>query len=382
MMSTKNMMTASNGDISEQLAQQVGDLAIMNNDLHTSFMVTTCANCGKEGSNLNICNKCKTTTYCNAACKKKHRSKHKKDCEMRVAELQEEELERERREAELHDEALFKQPPPAEDCPICMLPLPSLHTGLKYRSCCGKIICSGCIHAVAIRDGGVCLCPFCRTPTPTTEEMIEQNKKRMKLDDAGAIYEMGCCYADGICLPQDRVKALELWYRAAELGNTASHYNIGIAYLNGNGVERDEKKAIHYWELAAIGGHAMARHNLGVFEKRTGNMNRALKHFMISVGFGCTQSLENLKHMFMNGDATKEDYAKALRAHQAFLDEIKSPQRDEAATFGVGSVIKLQLHSNLKAKIDQRRKSNKNKNKRNSSDSNNVVPLGKSSSVS
>ena len=44
------------------------------------------------------------------------------------------------------------------------------------------------------------------------------------------------------------------------------------------------------------------------------------------------------------------------------------------------SVIKLRLHSNLKAKIDQRRKSNKNK--RNSSDSNNVVPLGKSSSVS
>ena len=33
----------------------------------------------------------------------------------------------------------------------------------------------------------------------------------------------------------------------------------------------------------------------------------------------------------MDGDAMKEDYAKALRVYQAYLVEIKSPQRDEAA---------------------------------------------------
>ena len=35
----------------------------------------------------------------------------------------------------------------------------------------------------------------------------------------------------------------------------------------------------------------------------------------------------------MKGDATKDDYGKALRAYQACLNEIKSPQRDEAAAF-------------------------------------------------
>lgn len=51
--------------------------------------VSVCANCGKSGSNnsMNTCNKCKMVKYCNAACKKKHRSKHKKQCERRVAEL-------------------------------------------------------------------------------------------------------------------------------------------------------------------------------------------------------------------------------------------------------------------------------------------------------
>ena len=121
------------------------------NKLSLKSDVSTCANCSKEVSNPNECNKCKAATYCNAACKKRHRSKHKKACEKRVAELHEEELERERRAAELHDEKLFKQPPPAEDCPICMLLLPSLGTGYKYRVCCGTIICSGCIHAVVLR---------------------------------------------------------------------------------------------------------------------------------------------------------------------------------------------------------------------------------------
>ena len=46
------------------------------------------------------------------------------------------------------DEELFKQPP-AEDCPICFLCLPSLGSGSKYMTCCGKQICSGCIYIYA-----------------------------------------------------------------------------------------------------------------------------------------------------------------------------------------------------------------------------------------
>ena len=264
---TNNKMAASNegesSSISKQLTQQIEDLSINTDDL-----LTICANCGKEGTNLNICNKCKEATYCNASCKKKHRSKHKHDCIKRVAELREEELERERRAAELHDIKLFKQPPPKEDCPICMLPLPSLESGLRYNSCCGKIVCSGCSHAVEKRDG-LGLCPFCRTPAPTDEEMIEQMKKRVKKNDADAIYNLGCCYAGGECgLLQNRAKALELWHQAVDLGHITSYYNIGNSYYTGNGVERDMKKAIHYYELAAMGGDVEARYNIGCSERR------------------------------------------------------------------------------------------------------------------
>ena len=284
-------------------------------------IISICANCDKgeeSAGDLKACTACKMIKYCNRDCQIAHRPQHKKECKKRAAEL--------------HDEKLFKQPPLKEDCDICMLLLPSLYTGSKYRGCCGKIICSGCIYAVAIRDG-LSLCPFCRTPAPTTdEEMIEQYKKRMKVDDEVAIYGLGCFYSNGSYgLPQDHAKALELWHRAAELGSAKSYYSIGCAYDLGNGVGRDEKNANHYYELAAMRGHVTSRHNLGSLEGRAGNIDRAVKHYMIAAGCGYTRSLEVIKQMFMNGDATKDDYAKALQVYQANLVEIKSPQRDEAA---------------------------------------------------
>ena len=96
-------------------------------------------------------------------------------------------------------------------------------------------------------------------------------------------------------------------------------------------MERDKKKATHYYELAAMRGSIDARYNLGCDDHNAGNMNRALKHFMIAGGVGSNQSLKSIKQMFTKGHATKDNYAKALQAYQAYLDEVRSDQRDEAA---------------------------------------------------
>ena len=178
-------------------------------------------------------------------------------------------------------------------------------------------------------------CPFCRVPTPESEEeMLEMIKKRVEMDDAEAIHKLGCCYDDGeYGMPQDSAKALELYHRAGELGCAKSYNNIGYAYNHGRGVERDEKKAHHYYELAAIGGEPVARYNLGILEKRAGNMSIALRHFLIAVGLGHSKSLKEIREFYINGNATKDDYAKALRSYQKYIDGIKSPQRDEAAAY-------------------------------------------------
>jgi len=265
--------------------------------------------------------------YCNAACKKRHRSKHKKDCEehlKRVAELHEEEL---RRAEELHDIELFKSPPRKEDCPICFLRLPMLTSGWRYKSCCGKVICSGCIYAMDK------ICPFCRSPTPTlVKESIKRTKKRVEVGDAIAISSLGDMYSEGTRgFPQDYTKALELYHRAAELGFVGARHNIGCAYNDGEGVERDMKKAVYYWGLAAMKGYATSRHNLGIEEKNVANFDRAIKHYMIAVESGNNGSLNQIKELYSNGHATKDEYTKALQTYQKYLGEIKSSQRDEAA---------------------------------------------------
>ena len=290
---------------------------------------STCANCGKDEDDsikLKTCTACKMVKYCSRDCQITHRPQHKKECKKRAKEL--------------HDEKLFEEPPPLEDCPICMIRLPSLKAGGVYMDCCGKVICSGCIYAFQSRatkeeDNK---CPFCRTPPPESdEEWVKRNRKRMDMNDPRAIYNLGCCFYQGDNgLPQNYAKALELWQRAGELGGADGYHGIGNAYKEGNGVERNETKAEHYWELAAMGGDGEARHNLGVGEIQKGNINRALKHWMIAVRDGNAQSLESIKNTCEFGFTTKDTYSKALQSYQAYLDEIKTAQRDEAALFKDG----------------------------------------------
>ena len=96
-------------------------------------------------------------------------------------------------------------------------------------------------------------------------------------------------------------------------------------------MERDTKKAIRYYELAAMRGNVIARHNRGYNESRAGNMERAIKHHMIAVRGGISESLKSIKLLYKNGNATKDDYTTVLQLYQEYLGEIKSKQRDDAA---------------------------------------------------
>jgi len=283
-----------------------------------------------------------TNAYCNASCKKKHRHKHKKDCEQHIRLAAKHAA---KHAAELHDIELFKQPPSDEDCPICFLRLSSLGTGRRYQTCCGKVICSGCIYAPVYDNQGNKVdnekqnqCPFCRTVAPkSSEEAVKRLNKLVAAGDPIAMYNLGCYYRDGCGLPQDYAKALELWHRAGELGYAIAYASAGelgyavSAYYDGRGVEVYKKKANHYYELAAMGGNANARYNLGNLEGRAGNMDRALKHYLIAVSSGDAESLKQIQLFYSKGHATKEDYTTALQSYQTYLGEIKSKQRDDAA---------------------------------------------------
>jgi hypothetical protein len=99
------------------------------------------------------------------------------------------------------------------------------------------------------------------------------------------------------------------------------------------GIEKDPKKDMHHMEEAAIGGHPDARYNLAWVENRKGNIQRAVRHSIIAAKLGHNESLGQVKKCFQMGVVSKEDYAAALRGHQAAVDATKSKQREEGYTF-------------------------------------------------
>ena len=127
------------------------------------------------------------------------------------------------------------------------------------------------------------------------------------------------------------MRAFEFLTKAAGLGDAAAHFNLSVMYWEGIGVEKDEKMKIFHLEEAAIGGHPLARYNLGVIEWNNGRKERAVKHYIIAANQGHNHSVEMLKQGYKSGSVSKEDFAAALRAHQAAVDAIKSPQREAAA---------------------------------------------------
>ena len=313
-----------------------------------------CADCGgEEGGgviSLKACKSCKLVKYCNVNCQKNHWPKHKKECKLHAAKL--------------CDEALFKDPPAKEDCPICFLPMPakliccmSLSPATitsvpiydfveaneelanmsteTYYSCCGKSICEGCVFSFH-KSGNIGICAFCKgVNDKTDEERVDELMKRVEANDAGAIYLLGNnCYQGQLGLNQDRGKALELWTRAAKLGSSQAHCNLGYEYREGG----DSKKSKFHYEAAAMAGNEVARCNLGSMEAQSENMGRAVKHWVIAASGGHYKAMKNFLIAFNHGMVSRESINSTLTAYNNSCAEMRSEARDAAIRVFITSI--------------------------------------------
>ncbi|EJK71169.1 hypothetical protein THAOC_07417 [Thalassiosira oceanica] len=215
-----------------------------------------------------------------------------------------------------------------DDCPICQLPLPLDAKQWMFKSCCMKRVCNGCAFNFEAIKRGMRDCPFCRATMPEESQALAMVQSRVDAGDPVAIYFLGNQYDYG--LERDVTRAVELYERAAELGVNEAHHNLGTLYAIGADVEKDMAKAFRHYEAAAMGGDVHARHNLGCIEGEAGNCDLGLQHILISAKLGNEDSLNTVKRLFMAGLATKADYAAALRGYQNSVEEMSSPDRDQA----------------------------------------------------
>ena len=206
----------------------------------------------------------------------------------------------------------------------------------KIYACCMKRVCNGCALE-AQRRGIYNSCPFCRTPIPDDEtSQLAMIQKRVDKGDADATNILGEQYYSGQNgLTKDVPRAIELWTEAAELGSLDAHSKLGSRYYNGESVEEDVPRGINHWQQAAMKGHVHSRHGLGVAEFNNKNYKLAVQHWMISAKMGFEESLNAIMRRFKEGHATKEQYAEALLGYRDAVEEMRSPQREEAKLLGV-----------------------------------------------
>ena len=176
-------------------------------------------------------------------------------------------------------------------------------------------------------SNGLETCAFCRDPM--ADNVSSLMMERVRANDPAALSQMGADRRN----EGDYDTALEYLAKAADLGDLDAHYELSVMYGDGEGVEKDEEKKVYHLEEAAIGGHPNARYNLGANEWNNGRYDRAMKHYIIAANLGQNEALDRVKQGFVDGIVNKEDYAAALRGHQAAVDATKSEQRDAAYAF-------------------------------------------------
>jgi hypothetical protein len=88
-------------------------------------------------------------------------------------------------------------------------------------------------------------------------------------------------------------------------------------------------KANHHFELAAMAENEMAR--IGFIEYSYGNMERAIKHWIISASAGDSKAMRTIQENFGGGFVQTDVYELALKAYKYCCEEMTSKAREDAA---------------------------------------------------
>ena len=182
-----------------------------------------------------------------------------------------------------------------EDCPVCCVRLPPEEefSTAVYQPCCGIVLCNAC-------DLEQMTCAFCHTPSRTDDsELVQRYMDRINKDDVRAIIEMADIYFTGRQgVPKNETKALQLFHRAADLGDAKACHRLGIKFTYGLAGCKSTSEGMRYLYMGAKKGDVAACCVLGNTEFSAGNFDTANIHFCSAAKKGCTcVKFKNDEHM-------------------------------------------------------------------------------------
>ena len=150
---------------------------------------------------------------------------------------------------------------PRRECPICYHRLPLEEAGHIYHTCCGQVLCNGCVigkqrtqlkelrkiiegitseeeqfRLISKRGMKIYVCPYCRAPSPDDEQVLLQRVyDRIEIcndrDYTIALNQLGSHYKTGQQgLPRNLTKAEELYKKAYDLDDPDAAWNLYFLY--------------------------------------------------------------------------------------------------------------------------------------------------------
>ncbi|KAH3764274.1 sel1 repeat family protein [Pelomyxa schiedti] len=151
---------------------------------------------------------------------------------------------------------------------------------------------------------------------------VELYQRAADAGDTTAMYNLAVCYDNGDGVEKDTQKAVTLYQRAADAGNTSAMCNLGVGYENGYG--KDIKKTVTLYKRAADAGHATAMYNLAVcYEHGIGvdtDIGMAVTLWQRAADAGDSDAMFCLGVCYENGDALRKDIHKAVILYQKAAD--------------------------------------------------------------
>lgn len=150
------------------------------------------------------------------------------------------------------------------------------------------------------------------------DRFIELSENAASQGSAEALYQLGDIYYRGVKkkVNKDDAKAFQYMLKAAEAGNVLAMNNVGYFYETGVGTPRNPQKAGEWYEKSAYEGNLDAFNNLGSLLLNGNGVEKdyygAFNIFKTAAEAGNTTSMLNLAQMYQKGQGTDVDYDQML----------------------------------------------------------------------
>ena len=250
-------------------------------------------------------------------------------------------------------------------CPICFHRLPLQKSEHVYHTCCGQVICDGCVIGqqrtqlkepqfkelgIMIEDttpeeeqfrlieqhgNSIYVCPYCRAPFPKgAEELLQRLYDRVEVrndrDYTMALNQLGSFYRAGKHgLPQNLKKAEELYTKACDLGDPYAAWNLSCLYRNHYPDQKE--KAREYLLRGEILGHYDCTLSLAGHACASDDKEETARLWVKVVCLGGDTSI--LLDLYRFNLLSKDVVATTLRTNKALKDEVTTKRRDFAKRF-------------------------------------------------